>query len=87
MDPRVPHGPHGWEDHSFSMLPFLGSFLFLLVILGLALTALYLWRQGKLPLLVSEGRELLKRRPSAFSPSVSPAVISPPTSSWSDQAS
>ena len=50
MDPRVPHGPHGWEDHSFSMLPFLGSFLFLLVILGLALTALNLWRQGKLPL-------------------------------------
>jgi uncharacterized membrane protein len=32
------------------MLPFVGSFLFLLLILGLALTAFYLWRQGKLPL-------------------------------------
>jgi len=32
------------------MLPFLGNFLFLLVILGLVLTGLYLWRQGKLPL-------------------------------------
>jgi uncharacterized membrane protein len=32
------------------MLPFLGSFLFLLVILAIAATALYLWRQGKLPL-------------------------------------
>ena len=35
MDPRVPHGPHGWEDHSFAMLPFLGNFLFLLLILAL----------------------------------------------------
>jgi len=32
------------------MLPFLGSFLFLLVILGLVLTGLYLWRTGRLPL-------------------------------------
>ena len=32
------------------MLPFLGNLLFLLVILGLVLTGLYLWRQGKLPL-------------------------------------
>src|SRR4029450_7253636 len=52
MNPRVPggHGPHGWEDSSLSMLPFLGSFFFLLVILALAATAFYLWRQGKLPL-------------------------------------
>ena len=51
MPPRVPHGPHGWEDSSLSMLPFVGSFLFLLLILGLALTAFLLWRSGKLPLL------------------------------------
>jgi putative membrane protein len=50
MPPRVPHGPHGWEDSSVSMLPFVGSFLFLLLILGLALTAFYLWRSGKLPM-------------------------------------
>jgi putative membrane protein len=50
MEPRFPHGPHGWEDSSLSMLPLLGSFLLLLVLLGLALTAFYLWRQGKLPL-------------------------------------
>ena len=31
------------------MLPFVGSFLFLLLILGLVLTAFYLWRSGKLP--------------------------------------
>ena len=49
MPPRVPHGPHGWEDSSLSMLPFVGSFLFLLLILGLALTAFFLWRSGKLP--------------------------------------
>lgn len=50
MPPRVPHGPDGWEEHSVSMLPLLGSFLFLLVILALVLTGLYLWRTGKLPL-------------------------------------
>ena len=50
MPPRVPHGPHGWEDNSLSMLPFVGSFLFLLLILGLAFTAFYLWRSGKLPM-------------------------------------
>jgi uncharacterized membrane protein len=32
------------------VLPFLGSLLFLLVILALVLTGLYLWRTGKLPL-------------------------------------
>jgi uncharacterized membrane protein len=32
------------------MLPFLSSFFVLLVILAIALTGLYLWRTGKLPL-------------------------------------
>jgi putative membrane protein len=50
MPPRVPHGPHGWEEGSFSVLPFIGSFLSLLLILLLVLGALYLWRQGKLPI-------------------------------------
>ena len=50
MDPRVPPGPHGWEDHSLSVLPFLGSFPSLLLILALVLTGLYLWRTGRLPL-------------------------------------
>ena len=48
-----PHGPfdggRGYHelDSSLSMLPFLGSFLLLLI---LVLAALYLWHQGKLPL-------------------------------------
>jgi putative membrane protein len=46
MHPRVPHGHHEVET-SLSVLPFLGSFLLLLV---LVLAALYLWHQGKLPL-------------------------------------
>ena len=50
MDPRVPHGPHGWEDHSLSVLPFIGNFVFLLLILALVATGLYLWRTGRLPL-------------------------------------
>jgi putative membrane protein len=50
MDPRVPHGPHGWEDHSFSVLPLIGNFVFLLLILALVATGLYLWRTGRLPL-------------------------------------
>jgi putative membrane protein len=48
MPPHGPfyggHGHHAFES-SLSMLPFLGSLLLLLV-----LAALYLWRQGKLPL-------------------------------------
>lgn len=47
MHPRVPHGHHEVET-SLSVLPFLGSFLLLLLLLVLA--ALYLWHQGKLPL-------------------------------------
>ena len=50
MDPRVPHGPHGWEDHSLSVLPLIGNFVFLLLILALVATRLYLWRTGRLPL-------------------------------------
>jgi putative membrane protein len=50
MPPRGPfeggHGHHAFES-SLSMLPFLGSLLLLLL---LVLAALYLWRQGKLPL-------------------------------------
>jgi putative membrane protein len=50
MDPRVPHGPHGWEDHSLSVLPLIGNFVFLLLILALVATGFYLWRTGRLPL-------------------------------------
>ena len=50
MDPRVPHGPHGWEDHSLSVLPLIGNFAFLLLILALVATGVYLWRTGRLPL-------------------------------------
>ena len=50
MDPRVPHGPHGWEDHSLSVLPLIGNFVFLLLILALVATGVYLWRTGRLPL-------------------------------------
>jgi putative membrane protein len=50
MDPRVPHGPHGWEDHSISVLPLIGNFVFLLLILALVATGVYLWRTGRLPL-------------------------------------
>jgi len=50
MEPRVPHGPHGWEDHSLSVLPLIGNFVFLLLILALVATGVYLWRTGRLPL-------------------------------------
>ena len=50
MEPRAPHGPHGWEDHSLSVLPLIGNFVFLLLILALVATGLYLWRTGRLPL-------------------------------------
>jgi putative membrane protein len=46
MNPHLPHGHHGVES-SLSVMPFLGSFLLLLL---LVLAALYLWHQGKLPL-------------------------------------
>ena len=41
--------PDGVEESSLSMLPFVGSFLLLLILL-LALGGWYLWRQGKLAL-------------------------------------
>ena len=57
MDPLVPlhpgRGPHGWEESSFSVLPFLGSFVVLVLLASLA--ALYLWRQGKLHLPTAGG--------------------------------
>lgn len=40
-------GPHGFDD-GFSVLPFLGNFLVVLVLL--AGLAYYLWRQGRLTL-------------------------------------
>ena|SRR5215204_7630144 len=50
MTPLVPlhPGPHGWEDSSFSLLPFFSGFLLLLWVL-VVLTAVYLWRKGTLP--------------------------------------
>ncbi|SDR71159.1 hypothetical protein SAMN04488543_0160 [Friedmanniella luteola] len=46
--PLEVHGHHGF-DGGFSVLPFLGSFFLLLVLLA-GLAAFYLWRQGKLTL-------------------------------------
>lgn len=57
MNPDTPfahgHGHHGWEDGSLALFPMFGTFLVLLL---LALTALYLWRQGKLSLPSGEHR-------------------------------
>jgi uncharacterized membrane protein len=52
MNPPVykGHGDHGWADSSLSMLPVFGSIAMLVLLLLLALTGLYLWRQGKLTL-------------------------------------
>jgi putative membrane protein len=41
-------GPHEIVEGSSSIMPFVGSALLLLLLLA-ALTALYLWRQGNLP--------------------------------------
>jgi putative membrane protein len=46
VNPHLPHDHHAVES-SLSVLPFLGSFLLLLL---LVLAVLYLWHQGKLPL-------------------------------------
>jgi putative membrane protein len=53
MNPHPPlhggHGAHGWAESSLSALPIFGGIAMLLLLL-LALTGLYLWRQGKLTL-------------------------------------
>ena len=41
------HGVRGGADASLAAVPFLGSFLLLLLLLA-GLTALYLWRSGRL---------------------------------------
>jgi putative membrane protein len=46
LSPLEVHGPHGF-DGAFSVLPFLGSFFLLLILLA-GLAASYLWRHGKL---------------------------------------
>lgn len=43
------HGVRGGEEASLAALPFVGSFLLLLLLLA-GLTALYLWRSGRLSL-------------------------------------
>ena len=45
--PLEGHGPHGF-DGGFSVLPFVGGLVLLLVLLGSL--AWYLWRQGRLTL-------------------------------------
>jgi hypothetical protein len=86
MPPRVPHGKHGWEDHSLSVLPVISNFLVLFLTLALVLTGLYLWRTGRLPLGISAERGRQRRTPSAFSPNASPAGTSQLMSSWSGLA-
>jgi putative membrane protein len=49
-DPIRKIPPEGWEESSLSALPYMGSFLLLILILLLALTAFYLWRKGSLQL-------------------------------------
>jgi putative membrane protein len=49
-DPLHKTPPPGWEESSFSALPYVGSFLLLILLLLLALTAFYLWRRGSLQL-------------------------------------
>ncbi len=48
LSPLEVHGPHGF-DGGFSVLPFLGSSLLLLILLA-GLAAFYLWRNGRLPM-------------------------------------
>ena len=43
------HGVRGGEEASLAALPYLGSFVLLLLLLA-GLTALYLWRSGRLNL-------------------------------------
>lgn len=46
--PTDGHGPHGF-DGGFPLLPFVGSFVFLVIALA-ALAAFVLWKQGRLTL-------------------------------------
>ena len=84
-----PHGPfeggrgHHELESSLAMLPFLGSMLLLLL---LVLAALYLWRQGQLPLAHLVASDHPKSKPRASSLNASPAGTSAPTSSWSGPA-
>ncbi len=55
MPPTEIHGPHGFESSSFSVLPFVGSFL-LLITLAAVISALVLWRKGRLPPAAFGGR-------------------------------
>lgn len=48
MNPSDMHGPHGF-DGGFSVLPFFGSFLLLLILVA-AVTGFYLWRHGRITL-------------------------------------
>ena len=68
MDPRVPHGPHGWEDHSFSVLPLIGNFVFLLLILALVATGALSVAHGKIPWAISAERGRRKRRSASRRP-------------------
>ena len=76
MDPRVPHGPHGWEDHSFSVLPLIGNFVFLLLILALVAHRALSVAHGKIAAGRISAERGRRRRRSAFSPSASPAGTS-----------
>ena len=48
LEGHVPHGMDGGFDGGFSVLPFLGTFVLLMVLL--AGLACYLWRSGRLTL-------------------------------------
>jgi putative membrane protein len=53
MNPTEMHGHHGF-DGGFTLLPFFGGFL--LLVLVAALAGFYLWRQGRLTLPSFAGR-------------------------------
>lgn len=83
--PLEGHCPHGL-DGGFSVLPFLGSFLLLLVLLAV-LAAFYLWRQGKLTLPSFATRRSPEDEVKQILADRFPAATSAPTSFWSARAS
>ena len=83
MNPHLPHGHHGVES-SLSVMPFLGTFLLLLL---LVLVALYLWHRASFPCPNSAATDHPKTRRSRSSPNVLRGATSPPTSSSSGPAS